>query len=100
MYPYHFTYLKKNEQGPEEVKPAFREEYFPPSDRGIDKMECAERHPVDILADPPEVPLPYHLELVPGEEELLLLWSDNMLPPPLDDIYNMNPYWVVCWTQS
>ena len=96
MYPYHFTYLKKNSQGPEEVKPSFREEYFPPNDQGIDKMECKERHPVDILADPPPVPIPYHMELIPEEAEQQLLQNDNILPPPLDDIYNMNSYCVVC----
>ena len=101
MYPYHFTYLKRSEPGPSEVEASFREKYFPLVDRGIDRMECKERHPIDVVGcegdglSQGEV-TPYTMELVPGEEELVLLRNDSVLPPPLDDIYNMHSMWCVC----
>lgn len=100
MYPYHFTYLKRSEPGPSEVEASFREKYFPLVDRGIDRMECKERHPIDVVGcegdrlSQGEV-TPYTMELVPGEEELVLLRNDSVLPPPLDDIYNMHSMWCV-----
>lgn len=100
MYPYHFTYLKRSEPGPSEVEASFREKYFPLVDRGIDRMECKERHPIDVVGcegdglSRGEV-TPYTMELVPGEEELVLLRNDSVLPPPLDDIYNMHSMWCV-----
>lgn len=101
MYPYHFTYLKRSEPGPSEVEASFREKYFPLVDRGIDRMECKERHPIDVVGCEGEEGLsrgevtPYTMELVPGEEELVLLRNDSVLPPPLDDIYNMHSMWCV-----
>ena len=101
MYPYHFTYLKRSEPGPSEVEASFREKYFPLVDRGIDRMECKERHPIDVVGCEGEDGLsqgevtPYTMELVPGEEELVLLRNDSVLPPPLDDIYNMHSMWCV-----
>ena len=92
--------MKRSEPGPSEVEASFREKYFPVVDQGIDRMECKERHPIDVVgcegdASSDEV-TPYTMELVPGEEELVLLRNDSVLPPPLDDIYSMHSMWGVC----
>ena len=121
MYPYHFTYLKKNEQGPSTVEPSFETDYFPISDRGIEFMQCqvlgpvrksegnegsngvqgaegdkrtgsidksSELHPIDLFCDCPEKPPIFYMHLVAEDPERAVLQHENMLPDPLDDIYN------------
>lgn len=121
MYPYHFTYLKKNEQGPSTVEPSFETDYFPISDRGIEFMQCevlgpvrksegnedsngvqgaegvertdgidksSELHPIDLFCDCPEKPQIFYMHLVAEDPERAVLQHENMLPDPLDDIYN------------
>ena len=121
MYPYHFTYLKKNEQGPSTVEPSFETDYFPISDRGIEFMQCevlgpvrksegnedpngvqgaggnkrtasidksSELHPIDLFCDCPEKPQVFYMHLVAEDPERAVLQHENMLPDPLDDIYN------------
>ena len=121
MYPYHFTYLKKNEQGPSTVEPSFETDYFPISDRGIEFMQCevlgpvrksegtedsngmlgskrtkrddridkaSELHPIDLFCDYPEKPQVFYMHLVAEDPERAVLHHENMLPDPLDDIYN------------
>lgn len=121
MYPYHFTYLKKNEQGPSTVEPTFETDYFPICDRGIEFMqyevlgpaqkseetedengvqrsegakgtENTEKskalHPIDLFCNCPEKPQVFYMYLVAEDPERAVLQHENMLPDPLDDIYN------------
>ena len=46
MYPYNFTYLKKNEIGPSSVDDGFEALYFPTI--GQDGLICEHSHPIDI----------------------------------------------------
>ena len=87
MYPYHFTYLKKNKPGEEKIRDDFESIYFPPNDRGIDLSQCKETHPIDICENPPPPLslLPIDLQLV--REEYDVMEQVNQLPQAIEDIY-------------
>lgn len=93
MYPYHFAYLRRNEQGPTDVDPLFETTYFPPSDRG-DKWECQATHVLDLLSGAPAKAEVLCTQLVAEDPEKEVLQSVNILPSPLEDIYGDS--WCVC----
>lgn len=121
MYPYHFTYLKKNEPGPTKVEPSFETDYFPISDRGIESMQyevlgpaaksdgagdssgtqgsegekraanaevSKALHPIDLFSNSPKKPQVFYMHLVAEDPERAVLQHENLLPDPIDDIYN------------
>ena len=87
MYPYNFTYLKKNKLGEERIRDDFENIYFPPNDRGIDLSQCKETHTIDTCANPPSSfsLLPIDLQLV--REEYDVMEKVNQLPQAIEDIY-------------
>lgn len=87
MYPYHFTYLKKNEVGEEKINDTFEATYFPSNDRGIDLSQCVPTHEIDICKHPPESPTLLSMDLQLGEEEYIVMKNVNQLPPAIEDIY-------------
>ena len=90
MYPYNFTYLKKNEIGPSSVDDGFEALYFPTT--GQDGLICEHSHPIDINEGFKTPPTPFPVELVPGQEEDKLLHSDHVLPPMMSDLYGTHFY--------
>ena len=92
MYPYNFTYLKKNEIGPSNVDDGFESLYFPTI--GKDDLICNHSHPIDINEGVKPSPTPFPVELVPGQEEDSLLHCDHALPPMMSDLYGTNS--LVC----
>lgn len=87
MYPYHFTYLKKNEVGEETIDDSFEKTYFPPNDRGVDLSTIHETHPINVCGDPPSQPILLNMNLELGKEEYTVMKNENQLPPPIEDIY-------------
>ena len=55
-------------------------------DDRIDK--ASEVHPIDLFCDCPEKPQVFYMHLVAEDPERAVLHHENMLPDPLDDIYN------------
>lgn len=87
MYPYHYTYLKKNEIADKEMDQDFEQTYFPVNDRGIDLSQCKQTHPIDICVDAPKPPALLSIDLQLNEEEYIVMKNVNQLPQPIEDIY-------------
>lgn len=86
MYPFHFVYLRKSEQGPSEVTEDFERTFFPFL-KDIAQLEARPSHPIDIEKDKPTPPPPFAVELEPGEDEQEIVYNEHQLPPMMRDIY-------------
>ena len=96
MYPYNFTYLKKNEQGVVRDKEEFITTYFPHINES-GELEAHPTHEIDINT-PINKDIPrFVVDLIPGDEEEGLTYNEYQLPPMLDDLFDPCPCPCSCF---